>query len=683
MTQKYHWLVCTLCPILLHAQNSPEEEDLATITVTGQKIERSLQDTTASVSVISADLADRPSSTDITQLLSQLPNVVFGGRNALPTIRGLDSNGVAQGGNGVVSGGRPRATSYVDGVPRSYSFALSGTPLTWDIDQLEVYRGSQSTVLGRNSIAGAFVVTTRDPSNEFETAARLGYSDDDNSSWSGAALLNLPLLSDRLAARFIVDGSDGRSWVRFAGPLETVDDRVAKTAAFRGRLKLLWQPFGTDITQVKFTHESLRQNNPSQVDAVDPDDLEARRFSDPFAISIYSLASRISSLQASHDMTENWNLTFVASQQRSYDDVDPVIANDPSYLNVKIDAKEYTQELRTTYQDSNSRRQAVFGVFHYDRKRDELGTPDSAFPFTADDEVKTWAAFADATVPVGASFDVLLGARWESETQRRNFTTPFGFALNFDEGDPVFLPKAGLRWHLNLEQSIAAVYSRGYTAGGAGTSFLTFTPYLFKKETADTLELAWRSTWPAARTSANVNVFYSKYSDFQANGAGPGGFDDAILLNAARVRSYGLEADVRVRTAPQVDIFATLGVLRSTVQRFGDVLNDLNNGNDLGNAPELSTRLGADWHLTENISLSIDAQHVSDYFSFYTNFAAERVSSYTIANLNTEFKFGTFTLFAYANNLFDKTYATSRVPFSTINLGPPRTIGIALRAQFQ
>ena len=100
------------------------------------------------------------------------PNVVSGGFGTL-NIRGISGAGSSFGGTIFYDGIRSRVSTSVDGITEAYTgYNFTGAGL-WDDQQLEVLRGPQSTLSGSNSIAGAVITHTNDPSNDFECALRL------------------------------------------------------------------------------------------------------------------------------------------------------------------------------------------------------------------------------------------------------------------------------------------------------------------------------------------------------------------------------------------------------------------------------------------------------------------------------------------------------------------------------
>jgi outer membrane receptor protein involved in Fe transport len=112
-------------------------------------------------------------------------------------LRGINSEGVGG------PSGSPLATTYVDGVPQTQQGARRGVNGTWDLQQVEVWRGPQSTIVGRNALAGAIQVKSNDPTMKWETAARLGLGNDTFNNQ--AVMVSGPIVDDRLAFRFAAE----------------------------------------------------------------------------------------------------------------------------------------------------------------------------------------------------------------------------------------------------------------------------------------------------------------------------------------------------------------------------------------------------------------------------------------------------------------------------------------------
>ncbi|MEM6649271.1 MAG: TonB-dependent receptor plug domain-containing protein, partial [Pseudomonadota bacterium] len=181
--------------LALTATGALAQQGEDTIVVTGEKVFRSVQETTTSVDVVTSDEIDNLNIIDLEDALRRVGNAGFvttgNGRNEQFTLRGVQSQGITGGTN------TPVATLYIDGAVVPNQAAGAAISNAWDVAQIEVLRGAQSTVQGRNSLIGSIVVNTVDPTNDpdFDAQVRYGeYGTYDISAAGGGALVEDQLL---------------------------------------------------------------------------------------------------------------------------------------------------------------------------------------------------------------------------------------------------------------------------------------------------------------------------------------------------------------------------------------------------------------------------------------------------------------------------------------------------------
>ena len=228
-------------------------ESIDTIIVTGEKIERSLKDTITSVAVVDKSLLENGQLGSVSEALAEMANVVVL-TGAVPDMRGVSGNGGATGFNSFSGGSKARVSTLVDGVSQPFVADLTGDTGLWDIDQIAVYRGPQSTSNGRNSIGGAVYMTTKAPTQDFEGAVRVGYRNQD-SYLDTAAVVSGALIEDVLAFRLSTQYVNGET---FSNPTihETnpTDKNLNKLNTSSTRAKLLYTPT-TDLA-VQLTYST-------------------------------------------------------------------------------------------------------------------------------------------------------------------------------------------------------------------------------------------------------------------------------------------------------------------------------------------------------------------------------------------------------------------------------------------
>jgi outer membrane receptor protein involved in Fe transport len=333
-----------------------------TVTITGTKRSQVQQEATQSVSVLNE--RDTISMQHGFDVFSKIPNVVLETKQFLPTVRGLDGNGVAAGGGGAVSGASPRMSSYVDGVARTYGAAPDGQGSFWDMAQVEVYRGAQSTLFGQNSIAGVMVQTTKNPVFRDEYAAQVGVRSE-RTTYNTAFMLN-KAFGERFAVRVTGEAADGKNAIdyqTFAGSGLTAGDKdeLGRIKYGRYRVKALYLPI--DQLSLKFAFEEERRKNPYPPDIAS---ISARRESRPDVYGVFDSNNRVASFAANYEFDSEWAIDAVLSQQKAKTKFGPPLVGKPDraeFLDFTFTSDEVAFEPKLVYKSAQGRTSAVAGLY--------------------------------------------------------------------------------------------------------------------------------------------------------------------------------------------------------------------------------------------------------------------------------------------------------------------------------
>ncbi|WP_233258836.1 TonB-dependent receptor [Shewanella sp. YLB-09] len=218
-----------LCSLILPNMANADEQAIERIMVTGQKIDRTLQETTASVAVITSKQIEDQNINDFYDALERTPNVNGDLRNGF-SIRGIDAYNVSGGGSSNL------ASLYIDGAVMPYDVIRQGGFSTWDVSQIEILRGPQSTLQGRNSLAGAIIMRTVDPSFEWQGKARLGVGEYGQREY--AAAIGGEVIEDEVAFRASADKNDFDGYIDNTFTGVPADHNNNETY----RIKLKYQP---------------------------------------------------------------------------------------------------------------------------------------------------------------------------------------------------------------------------------------------------------------------------------------------------------------------------------------------------------------------------------------------------------------------------------------------------------
>ena len=200
------------------------------IIVTGEKSSRSLQETTTSVAVITPRRLSEENVLTIQEIYQRTANLseTYGASGF--SIRGIDQRGVSGGGDAAT------ATVFVDGAPVAQDILSNGPTDMWDVAQVEIFRGPQSTIQGLNALAGAVHIRTQDPGFDWSAKGRALFSSFDTTQLAIAG--GGPLVADQLAFRVTAEKRDSDGYIY--NVTRKAPENPLDSLMLRG--KLLWTP---------------------------------------------------------------------------------------------------------------------------------------------------------------------------------------------------------------------------------------------------------------------------------------------------------------------------------------------------------------------------------------------------------------------------------------------------------
>ncbi len=655
------------------------------ITVQGEGVERSIFDTASSVEVITQeDIDERVDAASVEEVLRGVPNVLFTDTVSAPIIRGVDGQGPNFGSGAFFGGTIPRARINVDGHNLTFYESTFGTTALWDVESIEVFRGPQTTTMGANSIAGAVIVKTKDPTFTVEREAQVEYGTDNNKRASVA--LSGPLTDD-LAARLTVDYSGRDTFIDYTNPNFGQGDTDQDFESFTGRAKLLWQPTEIPGLEAKLTLSHSQTNRPTSEAAYPPyEELQNN------TVSMPSYDTRISTgvLDVSYDFGNDIELT----NQLQYSNGDVTRKAEPwTNGGATIEYQDISNETRINFGTEDSTWSGIAGVYYSHVNADETLYLRGVSDF--DDTKQSLGLFSEATWRFAERWALTGGLRYQFDHIQRSGVAP-GFApgetLDFDETFDAILPKISLAYELTDNVTIGALVNRGYNPGGAGLRFATSSFYTFEPETMWNYELFARASLLDDRLMLSGNLFYSDQRDSQRvvpdylNGRLLGN----VVVNAEKARSYGLEVSANYQVLETLRLRASAGLLETEITEFSYASADIQEGNEFGKAPGYMFSLGADWDITPEVRLSGEVRHTDGYHSTDNNDPAYYVDSYTVANARLTYAPNeNFEFYGFVNNIFDERSPTWKYDDRSASgiaivgsMLEPRTFGAGMKVRF-
>ncbi len=619
-------------------------------------------------------------------------------------IRGINSEGLTPGGAGA-----PLASFYIDGVQQTVAGTRRGARGLFDTEQLEVYRGPQSTLTGRNALAGAIYLRTKDPEFERSGRAQLTFGEN-NRKQVGLAFGDA--ISDSLAFRISGEWSQKDSDLNYPSyeQYSRFDD-FSTDEYYQIRGKLLWLPVAdSDATRVLFSY-SHAFDSPEYNSIAGPnwhpsspsyDDRRGDVWGEltppwsPVPLPVFQEARSATvdnfGVEVTHDINNNLVLTAMTGLSQSTTERNSInegTSGETMVTQGAFDEQTLTQEVRINY-DSGPMQWVAGAYFAKDKNDAWRNSRRANFTQSTDSsDIINLALFGDLSYEFIPDWRVLVGSRVDHiDKNQEAFFAVDGIvsseiSTSFD--DLVFIPKLGVEHQLNENNTLSLVYQEGYRSGGSGIRSTDGFVYSYDPEETRNLELSWRGSFLQNRLDVTTNVFYQDWQDQQVEirfdpGVGASGY----IVNAGESESYGMEVDVNYLASNMLNIYAAVGLLRTEFKDF--IIREENyEGLPFANAPETSIALGFHWGDVIGWFGAGSAKYVSSSVSRLEGGVDSLVTleSYRTVDAKFGYSWKKTKLTAYAINMFDEEFFTYEFgPNALATLGERREIGVRLDYAF-
>jgi iron complex outermembrane recepter protein len=566
------------------------------IVVSARRRDETLQQTPIAITAISPAQLESKAAINIGDLQGAAPNVLITNQNsgaaaANVSIRGLTFADVEK-------SFEPTVGVVVDGV-----FIGTNTGQFFDffdINQIEVLRGPQGTLFGRNTIGGVINIRRTRPTGEWGGKFEISYGNYD--SWAGRAVVNVPIIDGVLAAKgfYFHNQSDGyyRNAIRNKRVGKSNNENFGASFLFTPSYNfdaLLtlekqvqdFEPVNSSISNSSeaFCNQSILDaviGAPGLVAAAPANQCNRNTTTDLYTVFGSPTDSHYTAPAATLEMNLDLGgvkLTSITGYRKSDEDqtqdFDSTSAN-LYYVRRVQDFRQFSQELRAAGKFTEGF-DYVVGAYFYDSKYNL--TQETTFAtFPAPTQVVTgtsqsYAFFGDFNWEVMDRVRLSFGGRWtHDEKSNFNFVAPNQFPKAKFSGSK-FTPKIGVDFRPTEDLMVYASWSRGYRSGGLSgrgqTLISSTTPY--GAETVDSYELGLKSSMFDRRLLFNLAGFYSKYSDLQQNTTIPisGGIgNETVVTNVGSASIKGIEAELTAKPVTGLTLTASLGLLRSKFKNF-------------------------------------------------------------------------------------------------------------------
>jgi iron complex outermembrane receptor protein len=693
------------------------EEILVTATKTGETV---LQVTPISITAFDAAMLERAAITDVKDLVGLTPGLTVGQNSAWAQvyIRGVGTNNVFPGSD-------TSSTVHLDGVYLARPMMVFNDFV--DAERIEVLRGPQGTLYGRNSAGGTINIVTRSPDNEVRAKASAEYGNFESVRLTGSA--SGPLIEDRLFAGVAMMTSNRDGYVRNLSD-SSDDSRLDDddTDALLVKLRFLVADH-VDVTLAAdwvSKDDTGPQDKPALVDVTGapiplPPGFEPTVIADAHTINspgehVRDVENHGVSATISADLRHGLSLKSITA----YRALDAFLTTDTDYTEVPgvvstiwEEQNQFSQELQLN--GRTDRLTWVAGAFYF-HEEDQLvgdinpqlagifvfGTPDFHALLTADVETDAYAAYAQGSYAINERLTATAGLRYSYEEKKVHQVSSLDVGglmtiPQFDSTDhddwKAWTPKLGLDYRIDDEIMAYVSVTRGFKSGGF--NFSAQQPS-FDPEFLTSYELGLKSEWLNHRLRVNLGAFYYDYSDLQVQSfvLEAGGASQVETTNAADATVKGLELEFTARPIEELDLSVGIAYLDAAYDRYDcasraadppGTCRDVS-GNSLNNSPTWQVGLAGQW--TRNIGdwgavfVRAEFQWTDEQYFTAINDVMMSQGSYELVNARAGLNFldTGWSVVLYGRNLGDTTYYNAAADFSpfgvTRTLNPPRTFGI-------
>jgi iron complex outermembrane receptor protein len=713
---------------VVHAQESGSissavaapEGNVEKVVVTARRRQETLQDVPVSVTAFTSDQLSKQGIPDIVALTTSLPNTTLKASRATNTTLTAFIRGVGQA--DPLAGFESGVGIYLDDI---YLARPQGAVADiYDVERIEVLRGPQGTLYGRNTIGGAVKYVTRRlaPQTDVRLKGTLGnYKERD-----GVITASTPV-SDTLRiggtfARFKHDGY-GRNLFDGA-PNYDKDLTAGRVSAEWQATPNLWVRVAADLTQ-----DDSHPKNGHRL-------IVGRTSGAPILSNVFDTQAEMMTalgheqevrqhgVSATVEWTISPELTFKSisaqRQDKSYAPIDfdalPVVDMEVPALYTN---RQFSQEFNLTY--TGAKVQGVAGAYYIDanayNKFDTVLAglvPTSTFT-SGDIDTKAWAAYADGSYNLTDTLQLSLGGRYTSDKREADIFRRIYLGLagtpqmgnpgavlfrtdtnlpGLERTDKKFTPRIALNWKATPDQNVYASYAKGFKGGGfdprlnvAGTRISQAQASAgYKPETIGTAELGLKSSFNGGRITTNTALFYSDYKDVQIPGSvaidtNGDGRDDSfagLTTNAGKAKIKGFEFEAVAHLTTNFSLAGMVSYIDAKYDEYIVAGVNVADQRVFQNTPRNSANLRA----TYELPLPVAGYNGQTYqFETPSILDQEGYKLYDASVIWTRAD-GKIRVGIHGKNLSDKRYKTAGYLFPTLGnegtltafYGAPRTV---------
>lgn len=690
--------------LLLANDLKKEAIKLDEITVSANKMDETIKEVPQSISLLTDLNIEEREIKSIPEIIEYIPNLsstfMYSDR---VNFRGINTS--------IFTNNNP-VVIYIDGIPHSSVYAFDASIL--NIERVEVLRGPQGALYGKDSIGGVINIVTKKPSNEVEGFVGLEYGTNNFKQTSfnvSGALIENELF---FGLNGLLSEDDG--WQTNHNTNQ--EDDANRSKSHKLNASLYYEPTDKlsvnlnilDDKNYRFGFEGGAAPQNESINDYEREDFENLNYETD---TYMKTKSKAQSLKVEYMLNENINFTSVSANKKI--DIDGTwdvdLGINPNYDGMSMfqdaTSKNFSQEFRISGENKHLR--YVFGLyfekdeFNFHNYGQEYPSYLAGNPFGAGVDVefnakskatsKTYASFGQVVIPFLEDYELTLGGRYqkiEKKMDLDNYMHPINtdetpyFELNEEHTWNTFLPKIALSKRLTDELTTYLTASKGYLPGGYNNfaSNGGEKENRFDAQTSINYELGLRGSLLEDKLYLSSSVFYMDIEDIHVYSTDPA-TSMMYTSNAGEASSKGLEIELAYNINNNWSIDTAIGIVQAKYSEYTDSSGNDNKNKKIERTPSHSLNLGLSYYGGNGLYGRFDIRNQGDmYFNAQNSLKQD---SYTVANAKVGYLFKDLDIYAYVKNITDENYIVAveeMAEFRQLTYGKGRFIGLGLKYSF-
>jgi len=662
ITQKRIVLSFTTAIILVNNTQANNSINLNKLTVTAQKVEENIQEVPISISLFDELAIEDRKIESVKDIAPYTANFALFDKSAqlsTPSIRGISQP--------INDAPSSSVSMIIDGVP---IFNPDGfDSVLMDIERIEVLKGPQGTLYGKDTQAGAINIITKKPSNELKAKAELELGSDNKKEYS--ASISGPIIKDKfyfsLAGKHyekdgfikntILGGNKndkeydyGKLQFRYT-PNENLEISLisSKRKSNHGDIDLLYTP----TPNKKETTTTTQGHDKSSV--------QSHALKIAYDTNNYLLESITSHRKINKDLLQSW----IYPPMYNFD-----LIRDNKY-------KRLSQEFRLSKKSDSFN--WIVGL--YGDKDDDLNNysyeyPTFSYPVEQKIDNDSLGLFFHSDYNITDKLSLISGIRYDKENKsiKQKSTN-----LNLDISNNEISPKVSIKYQKDRNNMFYSTISKGYRSGGFNVRTGPTYPKKYDKESLINYEIGAKNILFNNKLIINSTIFYMDIDDMQVN-IYPDSSYNSYVSNAAKGKSKGFEVELNARLSNTLELFGSYGYANVTFENYKDAKGNYS-GNNNTYAPKYNYNLGLQYRDDKGYFARVDLNGYGK--TYFDRENKNERDSYNLINAKLGYETQNYDIYFYGKNIFDKNYDSINIyGNSTVVYSAPREIGVQLTYRF-